>query len=227
MSAHESHRQRTLMVSRDIVGRGITDSAVIDAMSSVERERFLDPQCRADAYADSARPIGEGQTMSQPYIVALMIASAGLAAEDRVLEVGTGSGYGAAVLSQVVAEVCTIERHPALAAAAAGRLAALGIDNVEVVVGDGSVGRPDRAPFDAILVTAAGPAIPDALVAQLVDGGRLIMPVGDGHDTQRLVRVVRHGENVRRDDLGPVRFVPLIGSSAWPLKAAEGEPDEC
>jgi protein-L-isoaspartate(D-aspartate) O-methyltransferase len=201
------------MVEVDLRGRGIRDEHVLTAMGSVPRERFV-PEALADhAYGDGALPLSEGQTISQPYVVAAMAEAAELGAGDRVLEVGTGSGYGAAVLAACGASVVTIERHAALAASARGVLAEVAPD-VEVVEGDGSLGWPDGAPWDAIVVTAAAPAVPDALVEQLAEGGRLVAPVGrKGH--QRLLRLVRHGDDLEQEDLGAVAFVPLVGDQGW------------
>lgn len=199
------------MVDRDIRERGVTDERVLDAMGAVPRERFVPDDLVDAAYDDRALPIAEGQTISQPYVVAAMAAAAELTPADRVLEVGTGSGYGAAVLGRIAAEVWTIERHRPLADAAEARLAALATGSVRVVCGDGTFGLPEQAPFDAIVVTAAAGAVPETLVAQLVDGGRLIMPVGPVAGGQRLLRMRRTRDGVVEDDLGAVRFVPLIG----------------
>ncbi|MDQ6679455.1 MAG: protein-L-isoaspartate(D-aspartate) O-methyltransferase, partial [Pseudomonadota bacterium] len=166
------------MVARQIAGRGITDRRVLEAMRRVPREQFVAPELRRDACADSPLPIGAGQTISQPYIVALMAEAAEIGAGDRVLEVGAGSGYASAVLSLIAAKVYAIERHPSLCDAAQQRLERLGYRNVELRCGDGSVGWPDAAPFDAILVAAGGPKVPAALRQQLAPGGRLVMPVG-------------------------------------------------
>ncbi len=203
------------MVDRQIVERGVEDGAVIAAMRAVPRDCFVGEEMHEFAYDDTALPIGEGQTISQPFIVAAMASAAGLRPDSRVLEVGTGSGYGAAVLSVVAGEVWTIERIAALADQARARLADLGYDNVHVVHGDGTLGLPEDAPFDAIIVTAGGPAVPDALVEQLADGGTLVIPVGSETRVQRLVRVRRHGGDLVEEDLGPVRFVPLVGDQGW------------
>lgn len=206
-------RRRARMVQRDLAGRGIRDQRVLDAMGAVPREDFVPPELAGRAYDDSALPIESGQTISQPFIVAAMAEAAEVRPTDRVLEIGTGSGYGAAVLARLAAEVVTIERHPGLAETAAARLVADA--NVTVVVGDGSRGWPDRAPYDAIVVTAAAPDLPAALVDQLADGGRLVAPVGAKHGAQDLVRARRSGEEITRTDLGPVAFVPLIGDEGW------------
>lgn len=193
-----------------LVARGIGDPRVLAAMAVVRREHFVTRSQGGAAYDDRPLGIGRGQTISQPYMVAAMAQEAAIEPGDRVLEVGTGSGYGAAVLASLGAEVWTIERHPDLARQAVARLAADGFERVRVVVGDGTQGLGDQAPFDAIVVTACPPAVPPALTDQLADGGRLIIPVGPEAGTQRLVRVVRRGDRLETTDLGPVRFVPLI-----------------
>lgn len=198
------------MVERQLRRRGIGDERVLSAMAEVPREEFLPEEMRADAYRDGAVPIGEGQTMSQPWIVACMTALIEPTGEQRVLEVGTGSGYGAAVLSRCCAAVVTIERHAALAGSAAATLAALGCSNVEVRTGDGCRGAPDRAPFDAILVTAAADAAPPPeLAAQLVAGGVLVCPVR-APGGEQLMRF-RDGS---AEAVVPVRFVPLVPGEA-------------
>lgn len=201
------------MVEQQIAARGIRDPRVLEAMRLVPREAFVPEAWRHLAYADAALPIEEEQTISQPFIVALMIEAAGVGPHDRVLEVGAGSGYAAAVLSLVAGRVFAIERHATLAQRAAERLRRLGLDNAQVRHGDGTLGWPEEAPFDAIIVSAGGREMPPALLAQLRVGGRLIIPIGEsGH--QRLWRVRRVAEDAfDRDDLGPVQFVPLIGAS--------------
>ena len=203
------------MVRRDLLARGVHDQRVLDAMGAVPRERFVPPELTDFAYGDRPLPIGSGQTISQPYIVALMTEALELEPDDRALEIGAGSGYGAAVLARVAAEVWTIERHAALAATAARVLAELGVTNVHVVTGDGTLGCPEAAPFDGIVVTAGGPKAPEALLDQLAEGGRLVIPLGTRMSGQRLVRFRRHGTEYREDDLGPVQFVPLIGEQGW------------
>jgi protein-L-isoaspartate(D-aspartate) O-methyltransferase len=211
----KAYSLRKKMVQEQLVERGIRDPLVLQAMAEVPRELFVPPQWQQYAYADSPVPIGQDQTISQPYVVAWMIEALALSAEDRVLEVGTGSGYGAAVLSRIVREVYTIERHKELADAAEGLLVRLGYQ-VHVRHGDGTLGWPEEAPFDGIVVTASGPHIPDALRHQLSIGGRLVIPVGQTPDSQELVRLHRLGEReVRREGLGSVRFVPLVGSGGW------------
>lgn len=203
------------MVDRDIAARGVDDDAVLAAMRTVPRERFCPANVARFAYDDSPLPIGEGQTISQPFIVAAMAAAAQLRPGSRVLEIGTGSGYGAAVLAEIASEVWTIERIAPLADRARRTLADTGYDTVHVVCGDGTLGLPDQAPFDAIIVTAGGPAVPDALVEQLADGGSLVIPVGAEPRDQRLVRVTRRGDHLVEEDLGAVRFVPLVGDQGW------------
>jgi protein-L-isoaspartate(D-aspartate) O-methyltransferase len=214
-------RQR--MVERQIAARGVSGPRVLQAMRQVPREAFVASGLEEFAYEDSPLPIAEGQTISQPYIVALMIEAADVKSGERVLEIGTGSGYAAAVLARIAAEVYTVERHGALAQAAKRRLAQLGYRNVEVRRGDGTLGWTEAAPFDAIIVTAGGPEVPASLRTQLKVGGRLVIPIGSRHDEQRLVKVVRDGEHAfHEEDLGPVRFVPLIGEHGW----SEEAPDE-
>lgn len=206
---------RRRMVERDLVGGGIRDGAVLEAMGKVPRHEFVPEDMKASAYDDAPLPIGEGQTISQPYVVAYMIEASGLTPGERVLEIGTGSGYAAAVMAEIAAEVHTIERYEALADAAQARLQRLGYGNVHVVQGDGTLGLPEKAPFDAIVAAAGGPDVPPAWKEQLAPGGRLIMPVGTRTE-QRLIRVVldEHG-NTSEEDLLPVRFVALVGSAGW------------
>jgi protein-L-isoaspartate(D-aspartate) O-methyltransferase len=206
---------RRAMIEQQLAVRGIRDLAVLDAMAEVPREEFVPPALASQAYEDRPLPIGEGQTISQPYIVALMTESALLRPTDRVLEVGTGSGYQAAVLSRIVSEVYTIERFPLLMEEAQRHLMALEFTNVMSMVGDGTKGWPDYAPYDAILVTAASPTPPDSLIEQLAPGGRLIIPVGD-QMMQTLLRITKTptGE-LAQEPLEAVRFVPLVGDEGW------------
>lgn len=205
------------MVDLQIAARGIHDRAVLDAMRSVPREAFVESDYAGLAYEDGPLPIGAGQTISQPYIVALMIAAAALKPEDRVLEVGAGSGYAAAVMSRIAREVYAIERHEPLALAARRRLEQLGYDNIQLQIDDGTRGWPEAAPFDAIVVAASGPEIPTALREQLAMGGRLIMPVGGHRFGQRLRKLTRNSATeYHEEDLGGVAFVPLIGEQGWP-----------
>lgn len=203
------------MVANDLASRGVTDPGVLEAMSTVPRERFVPEELAEFAYQDSPLPIDVGQTISQPLIVALMAQAAEVGPSDRVLEVGAGSGYGAAVLGRIASEVWAIERHEALALQATRRMTALGYDNVHILSGDGTLGWPEEAPFDAIVVTAGGPSVPSMLFEQLVEGGRLIIPVGPETRGQQLLRVRRVRGEAVQEDLGPVRFVPLIGDQGW------------
>jgi protein-L-isoaspartate(D-aspartate) O-methyltransferase len=202
---------REAMVRHDIQGRGLRDPRVLAAMRAVPRHLFVDDYSDRTAYEDHPLPIGEGQTISQPYMVALMAEAADLQPEDRVLEIGTGSGYGAAVLARLAGEVWTIERIDTLADAARRRFERLGVADVHVIHDDGTLGWPEAAPYDAIVVTAAsGEDVPPALLEQLADGGRLVIPVGST-GRQSLLRIVRHGDRFAEQDLGGVAFVPLLG----------------
>lgn len=216
----EQEYERDMMVRAQLAQRGITDERVLDAMARVPRHLFLPAAARAAAYEDRALPIDAGQTISQPFVVALMAQELRLRGDERVLEIGAGSGYAAAVLSLLAAEVFTVERHRVLAETAAQRLAELGYGNVHVIVGDGTAGLPEHAPYDAITVAAASPWVPQPLRTQLADGGRLVIPVG-GRDDQFLLRVTRHGDETRVERMSGVRFVPLVGEHAW---LHEGEP---
>ncbi|HVV84868.1 MAG TPA: protein-L-isoaspartate(D-aspartate) O-methyltransferase, partial [Kofleriaceae bacterium] len=199
---------RQQMIDRDLVGRGIRDPRVLSAMAGVPREAFLPPELAEFAYDDRPLPIALGQTISQPYIVALMAEALHLRPAETVLEIGTGSGYAAAVLAELAGHVYTIERHPGLADGARAVLDRLGYHQVDVLCADGTLGWPEHAPYDAIVVAAGGPDVPDALREQLALGGRLLIPVGPAR-AQRLVRVTRVGKDeFRREDLGEVRFVP-------------------
>ncbi len=197
------------------MSRGVTDERVVLAMQTVQRERFIAGDLVEFAYDDRPLPIEDNQTISQPFIVALMAEAAELKPSDRVLEIGTGSGYGAAVLGCIADEVWTVERHKTLADQAHRRLEELGFDNVYVVTGDGTMGWSGRAPFDAIVVTADAPTVPPALIEQLADQGRLIIPVGPDGGVQRLMRVRRLGDEIVEENLGSVQFVPLIGEQGW------------
>jgi protein-L-isoaspartate(D-aspartate) O-methyltransferase len=202
------------MVERQLRRRGIGDERVLMAMGEVPREAFVPERFRGRAYSDSALPIGEEQTISQPWIVAAISQALELSGEERVLEVGSGSGYSAAVLSYLAAEVIGVERHASLAASARRALDRLGVDNVELSVGDGSRGVPERAPFEAIAVHATAPAAPLALLGQLAEGGRLVVPIAaDGADMLTVFR--RRGESLERAEIGPCRFVPLIGEEGY------------
>jgi protein-L-isoaspartate(D-aspartate) O-methyltransferase len=209
--------ERDRMVDDQLAARGIRDERVLRAMRSVPRERFVDEELAAFAHDDGPLPIAAGQTISQPYMVAWMIEAAAVGARDRVLEVGTGSGYAAAVLSLVAGSVHSIERIDALTRLARERLDALAFVDIHLRTGDGTLGWPEAAPFDAILVAAAGPEVPQPLKQQLAVGGRLLMPLEAGGQggTQWLLRVVRRGDDYEREILGGVSFVPLIGQYGW------------
>ena len=207
---------REAMVRDQLVGRGIRDQLVLEAMRKVPRERFVPKMERDFAYTDGPLPIGAGQTISQPYIVALMTEALQLKGGERVLEIGTGSGYAAAILAEIAGEVFTVERVKELADRAADTLKDQGYVNAHVRHGDGTLGWTERAPYDAIVVTAGGPKVPESLRQQLAVGGRLVMPVGINRQFQSLVQVVRISDD-RFDstDLGAVRFVALVGKEGW------------
>ncbi|MBW3226253.1 protein-L-isoaspartate(D-aspartate) O-methyltransferase [Marinobacter adhaerens] len=208
--------QRASMVDYQLRARGIGSPLVLEAMGRVPRERFIPERMKDCAYDDGPLPIGAGQTISQPYIVALMTEALDLEGGERVLDIGTGSGYAAAVLSCIASEVFSIERVQELADRAARTLAAEGFDNVRVRCGDGTIGWPEHQPFDGIIVAAGAPAVPDSLKHQLAVGGHLVIPVGSEHSVQSLERVTRLTENeFRTENLGAVRFVPLIGEQGW------------
>ncbi len=210
---------RRLMVERQIVSRGIQDPLVIDAMKNVPRHRFVEEALWAQAYSDNPLPIGEKQTISQPYMVALMTQSLQLKGGEKVLEIGTGSGYQAAILSQIVSRVYTVERISALARRARRVLDDTGCRNVNIKLCDGTIGWEAEAPFDGIIVTAGSPKVPSQYLEQLAIGGRLIIPVG-GRGSQVLKRIVRTGQGeYKEEDLLDCRFVPLIGKDGW----SEGE----
>ena len=216
---HEAGRperaERQAMVRQQLAARGVVDQRVLEAFATVPRERFVPAKVAPRAYEDRALPIGEGQTISQPFVVATMAEALTIGPTDRVLEVGAGSGYAAAILGRLAAHVMAVERVPVLAERARVCLAEIGADNVEIVVGDGSVGVADAGPFDAVCVSASAPAVPEALLALLAPGGRLVAPVGGRSDDQQLVRVRRTAAGDERDNLGSVRFVPLIGEQGW------------
>lgn len=197
--------------------RGITDQAVLRAMDEVPREHFVEARFAERAYADQALPIACGQTISQPYVVATMTEALDVRANHRVLEVGTGSGYQAAVLSRLAREVVTLERYRTLADSARARLKTLGYNNVEVLFGDGLGGEPIRAPYDRIVVTAAAESVPPALLAQLAEGGVMLLPLGPLEGAQELVRLAKTAQGVQRETLLPVRFVPLLPGQAREL----------
>jgi protein-L-isoaspartate(D-aspartate) O-methyltransferase len=207
---------REAMVDRHLRKRGITDRMILDAFLEVPREAFVSPEYAHLAYGDHPLPIEAGQTISQPYIVALMIEAAGIGLRDKVLEVGSGSGYAAAVISRIAGEVIGIERQHDLAVVARERLQRLGFDNVTIVEGDGSKGCPEHAPFDAILAAASGTHVPQPLIDQVATGGSIVMPLGSPGWVQELVKVTKRADgSVERQNLGGVRFVPLIGEEGW------------
>ena len=213
-----SESARARMIERQVRARGVRDSRTLAALREVPRHLFLPPDGRHLAYRDLASPIGEGQTISQPYMVALMTEALQVRPGDRVLEIGTGSGYQTAVLAEIVGprgEICTVERHPRLSLHARDLLEELGYHNVRFRIGDGTRGWPEQAPFDRIIVTAAGPRVPPALRAQLrEDGGRLVIPVGARRE-QELWAFTRWGTELVRESLGVVQFVPLVGEQGW------------
>jgi protein-L-isoaspartate(D-aspartate) O-methyltransferase len=212
----DAGRQRLQMVQGQIAFRGVRDPRVLEAMSRVPRERFVPEHLRAHAYDDAPLPIGAGQTISQPFIVAFMVAALELEGGERVLEIGTGSGYAAAVLAEIADAVYTVERLQTLADSAAGTLAECGYHHVHVRCGDGTLGWPEQAPFDAILVSAGGREVPPSLRQQLAIGGRLVIPVGRTRSGQTLMRVTRTSEDAWDSEaLEQVRFVPLIGREGW------------
>jgi protein-L-isoaspartate(D-aspartate) O-methyltransferase len=217
--------ERERMVAFQVARRGVTDKRVLDAMRQVPREAFVAAGMEEFAYEDSPLPIAAGQTISQPYIVAVMIEAAQIKPDDRVLDVGTGSGYAAAVLSRMAGKVFSVERHRDLADNARRVLEKLRYANIEVRHGDGTLGWPDAAPFDAILVAAGGPEVPEVLRRQLTIGGRLIIPIGELGGTQELVKVVRDGQDrFHEEDLGAVMFVPLIGAGGWGEPGVDAAP---
>lgn len=210
----ERSRQRELLVAllRD---RGITDERVLHAMNSIPREAFVLEEYQPRAYEDRPLPIGSAQTISQPYTVAFMCQALHIQPTDKILEVGTGSGYGAAVLSRLAREVVTIERLPELAEQADNRLQQLGITNVRVLTGDGTLGVPEESPFDGIVVTAGGQHLPQAYIDQLQDGGRIVIPLGDDPHQQHMWRFRKRWGQIESENLGDFLFVPLIGADSW------------
>jgi protein-L-isoaspartate(D-aspartate) O-methyltransferase len=206
--------QREEMVRTQLVPRGIRDKRVLDAMMRVPRHLFIEGPARSSAYDDMALAIGDGQTISQPYMVAVMTELLELAGSERVLEIGTGSGYQAAVLSELSREVYTVERIPTLADQAALRLRSLSYDNVHVKAGDGTLGWPEKAPFDRIIITAASPGVPEPLLGQLGENGILVIPVGSRH-SQQLLRLRKTEKGMSEEYHTPCVFVPLIGAHGW------------
>jgi len=222
IAGQDFEAERRDMVARQIRDRGIRSDRVLEAMATVPRHLFVAGELVRRAYADEPLPIGEGQTISQPFMVAAMAEALGLEGSERVLEVGCGSGYQAAVLSRLAGQVIAIETRPALAALARERLASLGSANVTVVEGDGSAGWPAGAPYDAILVTAAAPEVPQPLVDQLAENGRLVIPVG-GSNHQELLRIVKRDGKLTEQSLYSCRFVPLLGRYGWPRGTQDTE----
>jgi protein-L-isoaspartate(D-aspartate) O-methyltransferase len=209
-------REREAMVERQLKRRGIVEQPILDAFLAVPRETFVGEDHAHLAYGDHPLPIEAGQTISQPYIVALMIQAAEIGSRDRVLEVGAGSGYAAAIIGRIAAEVFAIERQHDLVAVARERLKRLGYRNVEIVEGDGTIGCESKAPFDAILAAASGSHVPRPLIEQLAPRGRLVMPIGDPGWAQQLVKVTKNDDGTLvQQNLGGVRFVPLIGEEGW------------
>ncbi len=225
MAGDETHNERGAQIAvllAELQRQGIRDRRVLDALARVPRDRFVPEERQADAWANVALPIGAGQTISQPYVVALMTEALALQGPERVLEIGTGSGYQTAILAELASEVISIERHASLAEQAVATLTTLGYRNVSIHVGDGTAGWPPGAPYGRIIVTAAGPRVPLPLLRQLDPaGGRLVIPVGEQEGEQRLIAVTREGEDVREQMLGPVRFVPLIGRAGWAAQIQE------
>ena len=224
---HPDYRKlRRSMVDRQIAHRGVHAPLVLDAMRNVPREAFLPPDLREFAYEDKPLPIEEGQTISQPYIVALMVEALLLEGGETVLEIGTGSGYAAAVVAKIAKHVYTIERYGQLAVKAAETLAAEGFDNVHVLHGDGTLGWPEHAPFAAIVVAAGGPRVPETLKQQLKIGGRLVIPVGAAdRRTQELLRITRVAQDeFQTEELLDVRFVPLVGEEGWTPDRPDDQP---
>ncbi len=216
MTGDESVQRMEFMLT--LRRRGITDQAVLRAMDEVPREHFVAPEFIDSAYTDQALPIACGQTISQPYVVAYMTEQLQIEPEHRVLEVGTGSGYQAAILSRLAREVVSIERYRTLADAARQRLQTLGYSNVTIIAGDGFAGAPERAPFDRIMVTAAAEEVPPALVDQLAEGGKMVLPLGPRNATQHIVRLSKtSGGELTRENLIAVRFVPLLPGQAREL----------
>jgi protein-L-isoaspartate(D-aspartate) O-methyltransferase len=215
MAARDSYKHaREAMVENQIIARGITDTRVLAAMRSIPRHAFVPEKFASEAYDDHPLPVGAGQTISQPYIVALMTSRLLLSGKEKVLEIGTGSGYQAAILAMLAGEVHSVERIPELAESAQKTLKELGIKNVFVYTADGSLGWPDAAPYDRIIVTAAAPAVPKELTEQLKQGGRLIIPVGERWN-QMLEEWERTDAGLEKRDVLPVVFVPLLGEKGW------------
>jgi protein-L-isoaspartate(D-aspartate) O-methyltransferase len=221
MDPNSFARARAKMVDQQLKARGVDDARVLDAMARVPREQFVGTALASQAYSDAPLPIGEKQTISQPYVVGFMTQALQLSGRENVLEIGTGSGYQTAILSQLAARVYSIERHATLSLRARTLLEAMGARNVVTRCGDGTLGWREFSPFEAILVAAGGPEIPPALVDQLADGGRLVIPIGPERE-QELFRITRHGDAFEKTSLGKVRFVPLIGRFGWARTTGSG-----
>jgi protein-L-isoaspartate(D-aspartate) O-methyltransferase len=216
--------ERERMIDRTIARRGLDDPALIAAFRAVPREAFISGDYAQHAYADAPLPIESGQTISQPYIVALTIDAAKIGPQDKVLEIGAGSGYAAAVIGQIAREVVAIERHHELVELARERVRRLGYDNVRIIEGDGTCGCPAEAPFDAIVAAASGSHVPAVLIDQLRPGGRIVMPIGDPHSVQSLVKLTQAADgSLIREDLAAVRFVPLIGEHGFHDRSNGGQ----
>jgi len=219
-------KERIIALLEELWRQGVRDERVLTAIAQVPRERFVGAGSEAAAWSNIALPIAAGQTISQPYVVALMTEALRLGGTEQVLEVGTGSGYQTAILCRLAASVISIERHPELAEGASALLAELGCENATIHVGDGSRGWPAAAPFDRIIVTASAPRAPGPLLEQLGEGGRMVIPIGEPNN-QHLVAIDRDEAGFHESRFGPVRFVPLIGSEGWALpRQGEGLPDE-
>ncbi|MCY4437181.1 MAG: protein-L-isoaspartate(D-aspartate) O-methyltransferase [Chloroflexi bacterium] len=214
-SAADSSTLQRVRLASSLRRKGIRDTRILNAIGQIPREDFVDDCLRHDAYQDTPLPIGEGQTISQPYVVALMTEALSLTGKEHVLEIGTGSGYQTAILCCLARSVVSVERFAELALVAERRLCDLGCDNCDIFVADGTMGWPDSAPYDAIIVSAAAPSAPEPLLNQLTQGGRCVIPVGD-REKQTLLLLENQGDDVKRRDLGAVRFVPLVGEHGWP-----------
>jgi protein-L-isoaspartate(D-aspartate) O-methyltransferase len=214
MNEGDFQRLRNLMVDTQLIPRGVRDPRVLEVMRKVPRHLFMDESMWYRAYDDMALPVGEGQTMSQPYMVAIMTELLNLRGDEKVLEIGTGSGYQAAILAELSRDVYTIERIPSLSQKAGGTLRSLGYVAIHLTTGDGTLGWPEAAPFDRILITAGTPGIPDPLIAQLAEGGTILAPVGDRF-SQQLVRVTKQKGKLSREFHTPCVFVPLVGKYGW------------
>ncbi len=213
-SAADSSTLQRVRLTSSLRRKGIRDTRILNAIGEIPREEFIDDSLRCEAYRDTPLPIGEGQTISQPYVVALMIEALSLTGREHVLEIGTGSGYQTAILCCLARSVVSVERFAELALVAERRLCALGCENHEIFVADGTRGWPDNAPYDAIIVSAAAPRTPEPLLNQLTEGGKCVVPVGD-RESQTLLLLENQGCDVKQRDLGAVRFVPLVGAFGW------------